>query len=117
MLQYAGQFHPFTPSPIFSPPPPPPLYQALALALALDKEKGLDTEKEGLQAMLDAPGVKAELGRRNLSFQLDLVMAYLRRVHFVVFYGGDEFKDEGDLLFSAVSHLPPSLPPSLFFLP
>jgi len=81
------------------------LPQALALALALDKEKGLDVEKQGLQAMLDAPAVKAELGRRNLSFQLDLFMAYLRRVHFVVFYGGDEFKDEGDLLFSAVSFL------------
>jgi len=27
----------------------------------------------------------------------------LRRVHFVVVYGGDEFKDEGGLLFSAVS--------------
>ena len=69
--------------------------------------------------MLDAPAVKAELGRRNLSFQLDLVMAYLRRVHFFVFYGGDEFKDEGDLLFSAVSllaSLSPSYPPpsSLF---
>ena len=79
----------------------------MALAFALDKEKGLDVEKQGLQAMLDAPAVKAELGRRNLSFQLDLVMAYMRRVHFMVFYGGDEFKDEGDLLFSAVSLLAP----------
>lgn len=101
--------------PISHPPPPLFLPQALALALALDKEKGLDVEKQGLQAMLDAPAVKAELGRRNLSFQLDLVMAYLRRVHFVVFYGGDEFKDEGDLLFSAVSFLD-SLSPSYPFL-
>lgn len=74
--------------------------QAFALAQALDRERGLDGE--GLEAVLSAPAVKAELERRNLSFRLDVVMAYLRRVHFLVFYGGDEFKDEGDLLFSAV---------------
>lgn len=74
--------------------------QAFALAQALDRERGLDGE--GLEAVLSAPAVKAELERRNMSFRLDVVMAYLRRVHFLVFYGGDEFKDEGDLLFSAV---------------
>jgi hypothetical protein len=74
--------------------------QSLALALALDKEKGL--EEDGLQKLLDTPAIKAELGRRNLSFRLDVVMSYLRRVHFVVYYGGDEFQDEGDLIFLAV---------------
>jgi hypothetical protein len=51
---------------------------------------------------MQEPSVAAELGRRSLACRLDLTMAYLRRVHFVVYYGGDEFADEGDLLFSAV---------------
>ncbi len=79
--------------------PKPHHQQSLELALALDKEKGL--EAEGLQTLLDTPAVKAELGRRNLSFRLDVILAYLRRVHLLSYYGGDEFKDEGDLLFSA----------------
>lgn len=66
----------------------------------------MDVEGKGLQALLDNPAVAAELDRRNLSFRLDLTMAYLRRVHFVVYYGGEEFKDEGDLIFNAVSTRP-----------
>jgi hypothetical protein len=100
-----------------SPPHTQPNQQALALATALDREKGLatttsssstststsspDASGNGIAALLAAPAVQAELQRRSLACKLDVILAYLRRVHLVVYYTGEECKDEGDLLFVA----------------
>ena len=69
------------------------------MATALDQEKGVEG---GINRILEIPALVSELERRVPTFKLDLIQAYLRRVHFFVYYGGDEFSDEGDLLFGQV---------------
>lgn len=74
------------------------------MASALDRDKGIDESQQGIKALLDERSVAAELSRRPVTYKLDLVAAYLRRVHLFIYYGGDEADSEGDLLFINVSH-------------
>jgi len=74
-------------------------WQSLALATALDQEKGVEG---GITRILEIPALVTEFEKRIITYKLDLIQAYLRRVHFFVYYGGDEFTDEGDLLFGQV---------------
>lgn len=74
------------------------------VALALDKDKGI-AEGQGITALLEEKPVVAELARRPVTYKLDLIAAYLLRVHFFSYYGGDEAESEGDLLFTNVSQI------------
>ena len=76
--------------------------RSLELAESLDDEKRVPVGTR-LKAMLDAqtagyPERLTGLLRLSPTHILDLAVAYLRRVHFVVYYGGMRYRDEGQLL-------------------
>jgi len=70
--------------------------QALALAELIDEERNIPEEAR-LVAILEAPEVIAA-GFPKPTDKLDVCISYLRRVHFIAFYGGRRFLDEGHLL-------------------
>ena len=70
--------------------------RALELAELLDEDKNVPSEQR-LSSLLDSPCGTA-LGPTD---KLDIAIAYLRRVHFVVYYGGRRFRDEAQLLTAA----------------
>lgn len=77
----------------------------------LDEERGVP-EDNRLASLYDEdkfPEIVAAL-KLKPTYPLDLAIAYLRRVHFVVFYGGKRLHDEAHLLAVAPSILYRSVP-------
>jgi len=86
--------------------------QAISLAYILDEEKGLkssnlpnEMEVEvqnslGLKSILEDNGVIEALNNSDdpICAKLDLVCAYLKRVHLYVYYGAQQYSSEGELL-------------------
>lgn len=70
--------------------------RATELGYLLDKERGVD-DTNGLNAILSKAA--SECGSAlSEADKLDICIAYLRRVHFFVYYSGKRFRDEAHLL-------------------
>lgn len=69
--------------------------KALELATLLDEEKKVPEESR-LTSILESEVIVNALVKPT--DRLDLAIAYLRRVHFVSFYGGRKYRDESHLL-------------------
>ncbi|CAM9208660.1 unnamed protein product, partial [Choristocarpus tenellus] len=73
--------------------------QSIALAKAIDTEQGLTSKELGITFLLQREEVEEALAASPLSTaKLDLVCAYLKRVHFFVYYKGQQCQDEGDII-------------------
>jgi hypothetical protein len=77
--------------------------RVVTLAALLDEDKDIPAASN-LTAILDS------LTDLSPSDSLDVGMAYLRRVHFFVYYSGKEFEDESELLAKSSSILSRSAP-------
>ena len=89
--------------------------RALEIAALLDEDRSVSAETR-LAAILEERAVQEALVKPT--DRLDVAIAYLRRVHLVVFYGARRFRDESQLLAFAPSvphrvkeYVPPA-PPS-----
>lgn len=73
--------------------------QALQLASALDKcvfVKDADRKRYGIEALLDHDDVSPVYESEKQ--KLDVVVAYLRRVHHYIYYAGVQCIDMGDIM-------------------
>lgn len=66
-------------------------FKARELAELLDNYRGIP-EESNLQSIFKLPAVLESCEKPT--DKLDITIAYLRRVHYVVFYGGKSFIDE-----------------------
>lgn len=82
------------------------LAKASELAELLDADRGI-LEESRLSVLF---GSSSELAGKSPIEKLDLTIAYLRRVHFVVYYGCRRYRDEAHLLSSAPSIIRRSAP-------
>lgn len=71
--------------------------RALEIASLLDAVRGIP-EEQSLKALLSVLEKDSALSRSALMDKLDVTLAYLRRVHLVMYYIGKRFRDESQLL-------------------
>eukprot|EP00595_Chromulina_sp_UTEXLB2642_P002638 CAMPEP_0196764796 /NCGR_PEP_ID=MMETSP1095-20130614/6875_1 /TAXON_ID=96789 ORGANISM="Chromulina nebulosa, Strain UTEXLB2642" /NCGR_SAMPLE_ID=MMETSP1095 /ASSEMBLY_ACC=CAM_ASM_000446 /LENGTH=592 /DNA_ID=CAMNT_0042121265 /DNA_START=558 /DNA_END=2332 /DNA_ORIENTATION=- len=69
--------------------------RAIELITLLDDERDIPSDKR-FASFIDSDDISNLLVKPT--DKLDIAIAYLRRVHYVTFYGGRKFKDEGHLL-------------------
>mmetsp|Transcript_22792 Transcript_22792/g.33284 ORF Transcript_22792/g.33284 Transcript_22792/m.33284 type:complete len:1021 (-) Transcript_22792:386-3448(-) len=77
--------------------------RAIELASLLDEERGVPTESNLATTLGVLLKMEKEQGtdgplKLQCSDKLDIAVAYLRRVHFFVYYSGKRFRDEAHLL-------------------
>jgi hypothetical protein len=70
--------------------------RATELCILLDEDKAIPVTQD-ITAVLKCCGT-AELCAISPTYKLDLVLAYLRRVHLVSYYAARKFRDEAQLL-------------------
>lgn len=71
------------------------ILRATKLATLLDEDRGVPAENR-LENFLRSESIISQITKPTE--HLDICIAYLRRVHFLAFYGGKRFRDESHLL-------------------